>query len=126
MTVVKQHTLTAILREGEIDSLDHYQQAAMRFHVPDPVRLAAYALGIAGEAGEVADLVKKHIGHGHPLDVEKLKRELGDVLWYVAGLAELHGLWLSEVATANIEKLETRYPNGFNTADSIARKDVAK
>ncbi len=111
---------------GEARTLDAYQQAAMRFHVPDPVRLAAYALGIAGEAGEVADLVKKHIGHGHPLDVEKLKRELGDVLWYVAGLAELHGIKLSEVATANMLKLETRYPNGFNTADSIARKDVAK
>jgi NTP pyrophosphatase (non-canonical NTP hydrolase) len=109
---------------GEVYSIDFYQQSAMRFHVPDPVRLAAYGLGIAGEAGECADLIKKHIGHGHPLDVVKLKLELGDVLWYVAGLAELAGLTLSEVASANLAKLEKRYPSGFNTADSIARRDV--
>lgn len=110
---------------GEVRSIDFYQESAARFHTPDPVRLAAYGLGIAGEAGECADLIKKHIGHGHPLDVEKLKLELGDVLWYVAGLATVCGLTLGDIATTNLAKLEKRYPNGFNTADSIARRDVS-
>lgn len=105
-------------------TLDEYQTEAMR-SAPQEQQLVTFALGIAGESGEIVDLIKKHIGHGHPLDVEKLKRELGDVLWYVAGLAHLHGIALSDVAQTNIEKLEKRYPNGFNTADSIARRDAA-
>lgn len=106
--------------------MDDYQNAAMRTWEPgeSPGKAAGIlALGVAGEAGEVADLFKKHLGHGHPLDLEKLKLELGDVLWYVAGLAHLHGIDLSEVAAANIAKLEKRYPNGFSNEASINRKD---
>lgn len=106
-----------------IKSLDFYQQLANRT-APCENQLATFALGVAGEAGEVADLVKKYIGHGHPLDVEKLKLELGDVLWYVAGLASVIGVTLSEVANANIAKLEKRYPNGFSTEASMNRVDV--
>lgn len=79
------------------------------------------ALGLAGEAGEVVDLLKKHLGHGHPLDKAKLEEELGDVLWYVADVATHYGLDLDDVARANIRKLTRRYPNGFNKADSLAR-----
>lgn len=104
--------------------IDDYQTLAMRTHVADPVRLPAYALGVAGEAGEVADLVKKHIGHGHDLDVDKLANELGDVLWYVAGLAHVLGLTMSDIAQRNIDKLQKRYPDGFSSAASIARVDV--
>lgn len=86
---------------------------------------ACFALGLAGEAGEVCDLLKKHWGHLHPLDHEKLKKELGDVLWYVAALAVQFGLTLDEVALANVAKLTARYPKGhFDVADSIARVDV--
>lgn len=116
-------TLTKQVRAGEMYSLDFYQQLANRT-APCENQLATFALGVVGEAGEVADLVKKHIGHGHPLDVEKLKLELGDVLWYVAGLATLLDVTLSEVATANIAKLEKRYPNGFSTEASMNRVDV--
>lgn len=105
--------------------LDEYQQHAVVFQTPAPTQLVSYGLGVTGEAGEVADLIKKHVGHGHPLDVEKLKLELGDVLWYVAGLATVLGLSLDDVAAANIAKLTKRYPNGFTTTDSLARRDVA-
>ena len=101
--------------------LDEYQTQAMRCHVPDPIRLPAYGLGLTGEAGEVADLIKKHIGHGHELDVGKLKLELGDVLWYVTGLAQVLGLTLSEIAQANINKLERRYPAGWDPERSKNR-----
>lgn len=109
--------------EQHLATLDYYQYQAART-APCENQLATFALGVEGEAGEVADLVKKHIGHGHPLDVEKLKLELGDVLWYVAGLASVIGVTLSEVATANIAKLEKRYPNGFSTEASMNRADV--
>lgn len=86
--------------------------------------LATCGLGVAGGAGEVADLLKKHLFHGHDLDLEKLKLELGDVLWYVAACARLVGLNLSEVAEANIAKLAKRYANGFTKEESINRKDI--
>lgn len=80
-------------------------------------------LGIAGEAGEVADMIKKVVGHRHPMDLEKFKLELGDVLWYVADLCTLAGFTMEEVMEANIEKLLKRYPNGWNSEDSLARRD---
>lgn len=82
-------------------------------------------LGLAGEAGELCDLMKKHLGHGHPLDRDKLKGELGDVLWYVADLCSLFNLSLADVAEANIEKLRRRYPDGFSTDRSVNREAAA-
>lgn len=107
-------------------ALDRYQeQAARTLGKPGELHgsLAVLALGLAGEAGEVADLLKKHLGHGHPLDKEKLVKELGDVLWYVAGLANNLGVALSEVAGRNIEKLKARYPDGFSTERSVNRRN---
>lgn len=104
--------------------LDEYQRQAKRFRNPDltgPVELAVLALGTAGEAGEVADLVKKHIGQGHSLDKAKLIDELGDVLWYVSQLADALGLTLGTVARLNVEKLNARYPQGFQVQRSVER-----
>lgn len=69
-------------------------------------------LGITGEAGEFADLVKKILFHGHVTDIQKLKKELGDVLWYVQEGARAAGLTLDDVAKANLDKLALRYPEG--------------
>lgn len=71
----------------------------------------------------MADIIKKHIGHGHPLDTEKVHKELGDVLWYVAVLARRIGSTLEDVAASNVEKLRKRYPEGFSSERSINRKD---
>lgn len=86
------------------------------------LRLTVSALGVAGEAGEVADIIKKHVGHAHPLNEDKLKDELGDVLWYVADLAKTLGITLSSVAEHNVAKLQKRYPEGFSTERSINRE----
>ncbi len=83
------------------------------------------AVGLAGESGEVAELIKKGVFHGHGVDHEKLKKELGDVLWYVAGLCRIYSISMEEVMRANIKKLKIRYPNGFNCEDSINR-DIKK
>ena len=92
-------------------------------HPQDNARLAMsmVGMGVAGEAGEVCDYLKKVVHHGHPLDAEKLKKELGDVLWYVAVCAKLAGFDLDAVAKANILKLRQRYPSGFDSAASQNR-----
>lgn len=167
--------------------------------------LSLCGLGLAGEAGEVADFIKKVFYHHKPMDRQKLIEETGDLMWYVAyfchtldfdldklidhanqppfelfldsdltpaerytrigiriptyasDLARLIDIqvffsagsvvfhqplksllaWikalcaeldttLEDVCRSNIAKLEKRYPNGFNTADSLARKDMVK
>lgn len=85
--------------------------------------LSGLALGLAGEAGEVADYIKKVVAHGHPLDSEKLAQELGDVLWYLVVTADALGFSLDEIASQNITKLRKRYPQGFHHQASIERKD---
>lgn len=82
------------------------------------------AIGVAGEAGEICDLIKKGIFHQHGIDVEKLKKEIGDVCWYLAGLATQFNLDFGEILEANIEKLKQRYPNGFTSDDSKRRVDT--
>lgn len=82
-----------------------------------------YLLCLCEEAGEVAGVYKKHWGHGHELDLDKVKKELGDVAWYLARAADKFGLPLSEIFEANIEKLKKRYPEGFSSEASINRSN---
>lgn len=79
-------------------------------------------MGLCGESGEVIDIVKKHISHGHELNREKLIDELGDVAWYLAECAYALGVSLEDVLTHNIEKLRARYPEGFSSERSINRE----
>ena len=105
--------------------LNEYQKAAARTSSRPVTKLsiAVSAMGLAGEAGEVVDLLKKEIGHGHDADPEKLSKELGDVLWYLSDLATLHNLSLDDIAQANILKLLKRYPDGFSTEASRNRTE---
>lgn len=88
-------------------------------------RLLLGALGLAGECGEVVDLIKKYEFHGKPLNTDDLIKELGDVRWYMECLMMAIHTTIEEVERRNIAKLRKRYPNGFNTADSVARRDEA-
>jgi NTP pyrophosphatase (non-canonical NTP hydrolase) len=95
-----------------------YQQLALRTLYSDLTygeRLDLCALGLAGEMGEVTDLIKKFLYHrnGKPLDSEKLKDELGDILWYFFVLLDTLGLTFEAVMMTNARKLETRHPSGF-------------
>lgn len=106
---------------SDIDTLNRYQLEALR--TVGSSNKAILGLGIAGEAGEVADIIKKELGHGHAADPVKMAKEIGDVLWYIAVLSDAYGYSLSEVATMNIEKLKARYPEGFDSERSINRAE---
>ncbi|MCB6990620.1 nucleoside triphosphate pyrophosphohydrolase family protein [bacterium 210820-DFI.6.38] len=79
-------------------------------------------LGLTGEAGEVADLVKKGIFHEKGINIDHLKKELGDVLWYIAMICYSLGISLDDVMQTNVDKLIARYPDGFDTYVANHRK----
>lgn len=81
------------------------------------------ALGLAGEAGEFADQIKKVSFQGHALDPQHLSEEVGDILWYCALAAKALDRDLADIARENIEKLTRRYPNGFEQERSIHREE---
>ena len=78
-------------------------------------------MGLCGEAGECIDLVKKHLHQGHPLDSEKLAKELGDVAWYLAETAWALEIPLESILRGNLDKLRKRYPQGFDPEKSMNR-----
>jgi NTP pyrophosphatase (non-canonical NTP hydrolase) len=108
-------------------TLNEYQTLAARTRAAydsDKLSMTIMALGLTGESGELADHIKKWVGHGHKLDRDLVVKELGDVLWYVANMADLIGVGLTTIGEVNIAKLTERYPDGFSTADSLARRDA--
>ena len=101
-----------------------YQSLAMRTKGQyDTTReqITCAVLGINGEAGEVAEVVKKAYFQGHEFDRDKLIKEAGDVMWYLALLADALGTTLDRIATENVVKLEKRYPLKFDPIKSIDR-----
>lgn len=73
------------------------------------------ALGLSGEVGELNDMLKKWIFHEKQLDIDHAKKEVGDICWHLAMLYESFGWNLDEIMQINIDKLKTRYPEGFDT-----------
>jgi NTP pyrophosphatase (non-canonical NTP hydrolase) len=107
-------------------TLDEYQELAARTLGRDRTheqQLANAALGLTGEAGEVAEVIKKHLFHATPLDQDALAKELGDCLWYIGAFATVLGLSMDAIAQRNIDKLRKRYPEGFDTERSRNRTE---
>lgn len=93
-------------------TLDEYQRAARETAIyPEQHRITYPALGLAGETGETVERVKKWLRDGN-LDRDALRKEIGDVLWYVANLAADLDLSLDEIAEANLVKLRSRRERG--------------
>lgn len=105
-------------------TINEYQKLAMTTLNPALSKkdvLINGVMGLCGESGEAIDIVKKHLAQGHPLDREKLIKELGDIAWYLAETATALDVTLEEVLEGNIEKLRRRYPDGFDAAHSLHR-----
>lgn len=112
---------------------NEYQEQAARTLVNHPPELSSLdlmllwnAIGVAGEAGEIAELAKKQIFHGHGLDREKWIKEIGDVLWYLAACCTKLDLTLEQCMEHNIEKLKARYPQGWDANRSTYREGIAE
>ena len=104
---------------------NEYQRLAMATLNPDLSKkdvLINSVMGLCGESGEAIDIVKKHLHQGHPLDKEKLLKELGDIAWYLAEAAYALDTPLDAVLEGNIAKLKARYPAGFDTEKSVHRE----
>ena len=80
-------------------------------------------LGLSSEVGEFNDMIKKWIFHEKDLDEEHLKKELGDIMWYIAMMCHAFGWSLDEIMEMNINKLKARYPEGFDTDRANNRKN---
>ena len=101
---------------------NYYQERAIQYDtsrlaIDKEARYDGYmekALGLAGETGEVLEKIKKMIRDKNgvfsptPEDITELKKELGDVLWYLSALAFYNGIDLDDVARANLDKLRNR------------------
>ena len=108
-------------------TFDEYQQAAMRtaIHKDKPNELFHLLLGLVGETGEIAEkfkkLVRDHDTDLSKLDTNDIAKELGDVLWYVAVLAEHLGIKLEDIAAGNVAKLASRNARGTLTGSGDNR-----
>ena len=103
---------------------NEYQRRAMTTLNPALSRkdvLINGVMGLCGESGEAIDIVKKHLHQGHPLDKEKLAKELGDIAWYLAETAWALDIPLEKILRGNLDKLKARYPEGFDTEKSLNR-----
>ena len=103
--------------------INEYQKLAERTVNKEGRTLENAGLGLTGEAGEVADIIKKYLFHGHDLDTAELIKELGDVMWYVALACTVLEVPMEEVMKRNIDKLKRRYPEGFSSDLSINRTE---
>jgi NTP pyrophosphatase (non-canonical NTP hydrolase) len=101
-------------------NLTDYQRKAIQTKKPwdnKALEIADCGLGLTGEAGEVADMLKKHISGSKPFDAEglwKLKHEIGDIMWYIAALCDAFDFDMGDIAEKNIEKLRKRHGDKFS------------
>ena len=108
--------------------LDEYTKSVLRNEStkeheadPDIKRLLHAGIGMATEAGEFLDALKKHIYYGKPLDKVNLLEEIGDQLWYCVLGIDVLGSSIEAVLTRNMEKLAARYSAGFSPAEALNR-----
>ena len=100
-------------------NFDEYQQKSQKYDLFElnkdlnSPNFLEKVLGLSGETGETADKIKKILrdkaGKPTPEDIDAIKKELGDVLWYLANIARYLDIPFSEVAKTNLNKLESRY-----------------
>ena len=107
-------------------NFNEYQEhclKTMNFWGSEAEIISNMSMGIAGEAGEIVNYIKKGVYQGHSLDKDKIKEEIGDTIWYLSALASRFDIPLEDIVKFNIEKLNKRYPDGFSKEKSVNRED---
>ncbi|MGR5914787.1 nucleoside triphosphate pyrophosphohydrolase family protein [Bacillus pacificus] len=136
--VIKEATVLQIASNLSIGELNDYQEATLRTwnnKTDFGGRVSNAALGLTGEAGEVADIVKKQFiavhgfqpSHGpgeEDGNTHKISLRAGDIMYYISIMAHELGYTLQDIAEMNIAKLAKRYPDGFSREASQSRVDV--
>lgn len=114
MTIKHDEMVRALAKPGNdiVDSLN-----AKKAHI------LHMAIGIAGEAGELLDAIKKHVIYNKPIDLENVIEELGDLEFYMEGIRQGLAITRNETLQANIDKLGVRYKSGYSDAAAQARAD---
>jgi len=92
-----------------------------RFANPQTIRLIHATLGMVTESAELADMLKRHLFYGRPIDEVNGCEELGDNQWYVGLAIDVFKTTMNEVLTMNIEKLKLRYPEKFCENHAVER-----
>lgn len=104
---------------------NEYQKLASRTINPElkKVENEFHALhGMVGEIGEIHSIYQKEY-QGHSMDIEHLKKEVGDLLWFIAEYCTANEWNLEDIMQMNIDKLKERFPEGFEVEKSLRRKE---
>ena len=102
-----------------------YQKLAQRTEKPLDLKDALMhgMIGAFTEAGELGDAVKKHVFYNKELDFQNVREEIGDLMWYLAVIANNLGMDMDEIAAENIDKLKIRYPEKYSNEAAVIRAD---
>jgi NTP pyrophosphatase (non-canonical NTP hydrolase) len=98
----------------------NFEAIKNRFDEPT-IRLMHAFIGIATEAGEINDAMKKHLFYGKAFDTANAVEELGDLMWYIGVACDTLGVSLEEVMEKNIAKLRARYGEKFSEQAALNR-----
>lgn len=111
------------MRTNDGKSSDRLEDAIIAQGNDDVGGIINACLGLSGEVGELTDMIKKQIFHGHELDRDHISKEISDVMWYLALMCHSYGFSMEKIAQMNIDKLRKRYPDGFSEYASQHRGD---
>lgn len=116
MTITHSEMVSVLVKPGEdiIASL-----------TPEKAHLWHMATGVAGEAGELLDAIKKHVIYNKPIDIENVIEELGDLEFYMEGIRQGLGITREQTIEQNIAKLSVRY-HGLTYSDQKAQDRADK
>lgn len=118
------HNVADVLRfKSNTEIFQREARRSLRDDLPYEAMCSNMCMGLAGEIGEVIDIMKKHIYQGKELDITDVIEEVGDVLWYIANFCNVNNITMDECMESNIKKLRKRFPNGFTIKDANQRKD---
>ena len=123
MNGTEYQTLAMRTNDGKAsDRLERTMYDLSRYNFPDMGGVLNACLGLSGEVGEFNDMIKKWIFHEKEIDIEHLKKECGDILWYIAMMCHSFNWNMDEIMQMNIDKLKARYPEGFDVDKANNRK----